>query len=363
MRLSAKVLIVGGGPAGATAARFLAEAGIHVILLERNCSFTKPCGGGLSLSAFNEFGISRTIIKKEINRIRIISPKGESLDIDLIGHSLTIIERSEFDNTLRNRAEEKGAKVIEGEFLNLTHDTNYRVEAIIGEALCEIVSEYIIAADGVNSKVRKAIGLKPCQTIFAAYETIKEMQTETCEFWFGSSHAPYSYSWVFPAVEGISIGTGSFEPGIISTLLEKFKNRKGIVPEGKKRIYRIPVWTGDLYNKNKILFAGDAAGHVLPLTYEGIYYAMKAGEFAAKAILEEKVDNYKKIWKDRFQKRFTLMDKLRKYFLKDDASAEKLVALHRRHEVQQASLRLWLSKDSSKESLMSYIRLFGNFLH
>ena len=56
------------------------------------------------------------------------------------------------------------------------------------------------------------------------------------------------------------------------------------------------------------------------------------------------------------------MAKLGNYFLKDDASAEKLVSLHRSPEIQEASLRLWLMKDSSKKGLARYIDLFGKFL-
>ena len=61
--------------------------------------------------------------------------------------------------------------------------------------------------------------------------------------------------------------------------------REGALPgAGQQQIYRVPVWKGDLYNKNMVIFAGDSAGQVLPLTHEGIYYAMKAGELAAIAI-------------------------------------------------------------------------------
>ncbi|MEW6676163.1 MAG: geranylgeranyl reductase family protein [Nitrospirota bacterium] len=362
MRLKAKVLVVGGGPAGATAARFLAEGGVDVILLERDSSFVKPCGGGVPSSAFDEFSIPKSVVKKEVKSIKIVSPMGERLDIELKGGYLSLVEREEFDDALRKMAEKSGAGLIEGEFVRFIEDKPYKVEANVGEVKAEIVSEYVIAADGVSSRVRTAIGMKPPRTSFTISERIKGTKTDVCEFWFGSSHAPGFYSWVFPKSDGISVGTGGSEPKEIRTLLEKFKGRRGITSDGVVKIYRIPVWKGDLFNKGKILFAGDCAGQVMPLTHEGIYYAMKSGEYAARAIIEEKADNYKRVWKVRFQKRFALMDKLRDYFLKDDLSAERLVALHRRPEVQEASMRLWLRKDSSKEGLLSYTRLFGKFL-
>jgi len=361
MRLIAKVLIVGGGPAGATAARYLSKTGLDVILLERNLSFVKPCGGGIPLNAFEEFGIPKAVIKKEVKAVRMVSPMGERLDIELRDAGLAIVERGEFDRALRDEAEKYGAKIIEGKFVRIFGYKPYRVEAHIGEAKSEIVSDYIIAADGVNSRVRSVLGIKS-QALFTISERIKGVKTDLCEFWFGSSHAPNFYSWVFPRDDGVSAGTGSFKPGKVAALFERFKERRGIKSEGQNRIYRIPIWKGKLFNKGNIIFAGDSAGQVLPFTYEGIYYAMKAGEFAAGAIIEKKADNYKKMWKSEFQKRFALMDKLRKFFLKDDNSAEKLITLHKRPEVQETSLKLWLRKDSSREGLKDYIRLFGKFL-
>jgi geranylgeranyl reductase len=363
MKLEAKVLIVGGGPAGSTAARLLAGNKTDVILLERNLSFVKPCGGGVPSSAFKEFNIPKVLIKKEVKCIRLVSPKNVKLDIELRGGNIAIVRRGEFDQALRNAAVEQGAKVVEGECIRVINDEKfYRVEASIGGANTQIISEYIIAADGVNSRVRTALGIKPSQAIFTVSEHIQEVETASCEFWFSSSHAPGLYSWVFPATDGISAGTGCILQGTINFLFEKFKERRGIISEKKRRVYRIPLWKGDLFNKGKVIFAGDSAGQVLPFTYEGIYYAMRAGELAGRAIIEGKTDNYKKMWKNRFQKRFTLMDKLKSYFLKDDASAEKFVSLHKRPEVQEASIRLWLRKDSGSLSLKEYIRLFGKFL-
>jgi geranylgeranyl diphosphate/geranylgeranyl-bacteriochlorophyllide a reductase len=362
MKLSAKVLVIGGGPAGSTAARLLAAHGTDVILLEKNPAFVKPCGGGVALSAFGELEIPHSAIKKEVKTIRLISPRDKEVEISLSGASLAIVERGEFDNILRKESEERGAQILEGEFIGLTRENCNKAEVKVGDIPYEITAEYIIAADGVHSRVRTTLGLKPVRSLFTASAHLPGLQSESCEFWFGSAHAPCSYSWVFPAAEGSSIGTGTSEQGKIIPLFEKFRDRKGIRGDMKKRIYRIPVWSGGLYNIGNVLFTGDSAGQVMPLTYEGIYYAMKAGEYAAASIVEGKVHNYKKRWKGSFQRRFMLMDKLRNYFLKNDASAEKLVDLHRRQDIQEASLRLWLRKDSGKASVSEYARLFSKFL-
>ncbi|MEW6571392.1 MAG: NAD(P)/FAD-dependent oxidoreductase [Nitrospirota bacterium] len=364
MRQSIKVLVVGGGPAGAIAAGTLADSGVETILLERNPAFKKPCGGGIPLSAFDELSISPAGIKKEVNRISIISPSGEKLDIGLKFGKLAIVERGDFDRLLRREAERKGATVIHGEFIAITRDRKrrYEVEARVGTERFAIFAEYIVAADGINSSVRRTLGMKPPAALFTMSERLADLHCEACEFWFGSYRAPGFYSWVFPSADGISVGTGNPEARKVRTLLETFKLERGITQQGNKRVYKIPLWQGNLYHWGRILFAGDSAGQVLPLTFEGIYYAMKAGELAAKAVIEGKVRNYRKLWKARFEKRFVLMDRLRRYFLKDDASIEKLVALHRRPEVVKASERLWLCKDSGKESLFEYLKIFGKII-
>jgi geranylgeranyl diphosphate/geranylgeranyl-bacteriochlorophyllide a reductase len=362
MKLNTKVLVIGGGPAGAVAAGVLAENGTDCLLLEKNRSNAKSCGGGLALSAFDEFNIPKSPIKKKVHSLRLISPMGERVEIGLNDQALSIVDRKEFDETLRQKAEEQGARILEGEFLRVLPDKKCLVEALVGERKVEIASQYIIAADGVNSRVRTSLGIKPPPSIFTISERIPGPNMDCCEFWFGASHAPNAYSWVFPVADGLSIGTATFEPKKIKDLFHTFKARAGLVSSGKLKAYQIPVWDGKLYNSKKILFAGDAAGQVLPISYEGIYYAMKAGELAARALLEGKVGNYKKNWRRQFQKRFLMMEKLERFFLKSDTLTEKLVALHKRPEVQAASLMIWLRQDNRKQGLLHYLKLFGKFL-
>jgi len=364
MKQTSNVLVVGGGPAGATAARVLARHGLETIMLEKNFSFRKPCGGGIPTSIFDELDIPKEENTRTVQHIRIVSPKGEEVLLPLPGVQLAFIERGEFDRKLRKLASEQNAHIIEGECVGITSGRKcVTVHAKINGNHTIITAEHVIAADGVTSTVRRMLGVKPLRWLYTASEHIEAQHTDQCEFWFGSSHAPGFYSWVFPARGGMCVGTGCLNPKELIQCFKTFKKRRGITENGTRRIYRIPLWNGRLYSVGRILFIGDSAGQVLPLTYEGIYYAMKAGEFAATAVCDRKAGNYQKMWKARFQTRFRLMNNLRKYFLKDDLSTERLVAIHKRREIWEASQGLWLCKDRNVKTLSQYMKYFRKFLH
>lgn len=361
--LRTKAFVVGAGPAGSTAARFLAKEGLDTILVERDLFFIKPCGGGIPSTVFDELAIPKKAIKKEIKKIKIVSPKGDILEIELKGGSLSIVQRGEFDSILRDEAENSGAQIIKAEFEGIEEAGRQIIAKVSIDGKEEhIKTDYLIAADGVNSKVRLALGLKLPFSLYTISEKIRNMDTDSCEFWFGASHAQKSYSWVFPGAEGVSAGTGSPESYALKDLLKRFYERRKLGSGYATRMYRIPLWSGELYNKNNILFAGDAAGHVMPLIYEGMYYAMKAGEFAARAIIAGRPSDYKRLWRKRFYSRFLIMKKLCDYFLKDDSSAERLIKLYRGQEIQKVSMRLWLEKSSGKENLISFRNFFRRIL-
>lgn len=358
------MLVVGGGPAGATAARTLAKEGIDTLFADKNFSFVKPCGGGIPSAAFDELGIPHRLACRYVESVKIVSPNNDALDIKLRGGAIAIVERGVFDSALRRLAEEEGARPLQAEFRRFTDmGKTLSAELMLEGKSLKVIADYVIASDGVNSRVRTATGLNPVASFLTVSEKIKGENTDSCEFWFGASHAPRFYSWVFPQKDSISVGTGAFEPREIRILWQRFLEKRGLANAHKAvRGYKIPLWQGDLYNKDRIFYAGDAAGQVMPLSYEGIYYAMKSGEFAARAIISGKAGDYKKLWKKRFYKRFILMKQLWEYFLKDDMRAERLVQLHKRPEVQDSSMRLWLKKDLNRGSLLSYINLVRNFL-
>jgi len=339
---------------------------MDTLLVERDFSFVKPCGGGIPSTVFPELGIPEEQARKHVYELKIVSPKGDNLNVKLDGGSIAIVERGDFDHVLRMEAARSGAHLLEAEFRCLENSgKTVTAQLALNQPphVMTVRADYVIAADGVNSRVRTALNIKPAPSVLTVSEKIKDVESDACEFWFGSSHAPRSYSWVFPQKEGVSAGTGAFGHAGIKSLWQNFLVRRGLKAGGPLRGYRIPLWQGDLYHSGRVLFAGDAAGQVMPFTCEGIYYAMKSGEFAAMAVLAGKAGDYKKLWDKRFRRRFSLMKNLWAYFLKGDHQAEQIVQAHKRPEVRDMSLALWLRKDLSKGSLLSYANIFRRFLN
>lgn len=366
MEIKRKVLVIGGGPAGSTAAALLASNRIEVTLLEKDLSFRKPCGGGIPSVAFDEFDIPRDQILKEIRKVRLVPPAGETVEVDINPDRLMIVERSAFDNFLRNSARASGAEVLEGKFISAEKvDKLFSCKIMQADREIRCAAEYIIAADGVNSRVRQSQGIGPNSAVYTISEQVSGSSPDACEFWFSSAHAQNFYSWVFPSPEGVSIGTGSSDPRRVSNLLQIFKERIGFderhYPAGpvRRKAFKIPRWRGDLYNRGNIIFSGDSAGQVMPLSYEGIYYAMKSGVCAAEAVLGGRASLYKKIWESRFFRTFWFCSKLNEYFLKSDSNAERLISLHKKSAVLEIAKNLWLSKNCESKTVQNYIKLVG----
>lgn len=394
--LRTNVLVIGGGPAGSTAARFLADSGIDTILLERDPFYVKPCGGGIPDAAFHELKIPLNTVVKEIHKIAVVSPNGEIVKVDLKGGHICLVQRGVFDRTLRELSAARGALLLEAKFLRFDPSCDPRFEKT-GRSIISVVrkkdtneeikikSDYVIASDGITSRAAASLGIRKnsfVYTISTHMPSVAQPLTDTCEFWFGSEHALHFYSWVFPYMDSASVGTGSSDPTKLTDLLKKFIRRRfGIDPLtptlaredaaenflgknliNKTRAFKIPLWNGTIFNVNNILFAGDTAGMVMPVTYEGIYYAMKSGEFAARAVIEGKPSIYKKLWNSRFRSRFLLMSKIKDYLFRSDAHIEKFVAFHKNPDVQEIAMRLWLKKETRNSVLISYLKFFKHLL-
>lgn len=345
-KLSCRVLVVGGGPAGATACRELNRLGINNILLEKNLNFTKPCGGGLMMSAFSEFNIPKSLINKKISKIEIISPTLKRAVVDIRDYPLTIVNRYEFDRKLRELAREGGTTIIEAKAYNIYLKNSPIVFAKSKNMEFEIYAQYIIAADGVNSTIRKKALNETHSRIITRYMDIENINIDSCQFWFGSDISPKHYSWIFPHHNGINIGLACDNEKQIGAYFHNFLKKSGLESSNRAKRYYIPQWSGErvVYFKKNIFFVGDSASMVLPFTYEGIYYAMKSASIAVNAISKNEPSIYQKEWERLYLKKFKFLRLLQRLFLSNDYFSEKLVQLYQRKSFQKSVIAYWVGE-------------------
>ncbi len=342
------VLIVGGGPAGATAARFLAQKKYKVLLVQKSFTFEKPCGGGILLKAFDEFALDKAKISHYVNTIKFVAPSLLAVDVNLGKEPLAIVNRLEFDTYLRILAQNEGAEVIEGYFKSYDGLLAY-IKSNASEL--RIQAKYIIAADGVNSTVRKTVTGTLPRRVLTLYAKVQQPLTSQCELWFGKDIAQGYYAWSFIHNKGTHIGLACEDESNVHKSFGHFCEKLGLDYIPKARGYYIPLWRDDLYRKDNILFVGDAAGHVSPFTYEGIYYAMRSALYAVEAIADGDLDKYKQLWQKNLKKRFNTMDLLQKLLLRWDWIIERVVKLLNNTKVHQAALRFWSGKSTPKTPL------------
>jgi geranylgeranyl reductase family protein len=321
------VIVVGGGPAGATAARFLARAGHPVTVLDR-AAFprNKPCGGGISTRALIRFpylnGTLSRIATHFVSRLYLEGPDGDSVVIRSGEPAALMIRRVEFDDLLLSLAVDEGARVIAGADIVRVeeHDHGVTLDARDGRRFSASI---VVAADGVHSVVARRLGLNPgwpadAVALDMMEETprtrLRDVDPSTLWVAYGCNpqggspvkgnnqqRAHEGYAYIFPKRDHVNVGVGyvlsHYRAAIDRApyeLQEEFVawlRARGIVEGGSERRnftpFIIPVG-GPLARpgRGRVLLAGDAGGFVNGFTAEGIYYAMVSGELAGRAVLE-----------------------------------------------------------------------------
>ena len=153
-------VVVGGGPAGATAADDLASRGRKVALLDRSGRI-KPCGGAIPPRLIRDFAIPSHLLKARVRLATMISPKGQSVDMPIDGGGFVgMVDRNSFDEWLRDRAAKSGATRFVGRYEKITRNgdgvvrVHFAPKAGASEQILK--TRFVIGADGANSDGRPA---------------------------------------------------------------------------------------------------------------------------------------------------------------------------------------------------------------
>jgi geranylgeranyl reductase family protein len=337
----ADVIVVGAGPSGSTAAYYLAQAGLNVLLIEKSrFPRDKVCGDGLTPRAVKSLVAMGVDVSEEAGWLRNkglrVIAGGMRLELDWPelsswpGYGL-VRTRVSMDEQLARRAQAAGAKLLEGTTVTgpvvddrgrivgveTTSETEEKsksrsrsdnTERVHGSSV-RYRARVVVAADGNSSRLSIAMGLRkrddrPMGVAVRTYYTSPRHEDDYLESWLdlwdGDRLLP-GYGWIFGMGDGTSnVGLGMLNTSdafgktdyreLLKRWLKSMPEEWGYVEENRTEPVRgaaLPMGFNRTPHYHKgLLLAGDAAGMVNPFNGEGIAYAMESGELLARVVAQ-----------------------------------------------------------------------------
>lgn len=378
------VVVVGGGPAGATAANDLARQGHRVLLLDR-AGRIKPCGGAIPPRLIQEFEIPEDLLVARISSARMVSPAHRQVDMPIEGGFVGMVDRDVFDEWLRERAACAGAERRKGTFREFDRDADgtaviryeLRDEAGAPQTI-PVRARLVIGADGALSAVARQCvpGAESIRYVFAYHEIVRSpgqgeasFDGTRCDVIYRGQLSPDFYSWIFPHGATTSIGTGSACKGFsLRGSIGELRQSLGLDQAITLRREGAPIPLEPLKrwdNGRDVLLAGDAAGVVAPASGEGIYYAMTGGRIAAAAASRflltgdaRELKGARRQFMHLHGGVFWVLGLMQRYWYTNDNRRERFVAICRDRDVQRLTWDAYMNKALVRAKPWSHVRIF-----
>ena len=311
-----EVIVIGGGPAGSTTARYIAEGGCDVLVIDGRDPIGTPLQCGELVPTNDEMrrlcpdvpdidDLLQTpshAVSRETSEMHLVPPSGKPLTYSFEGFMLN---RVAHDEALVDLAKSKGAEYL----------VNARVESIEGNVVTlrdgrELNAKVIVGAGGHNDPLRRTFWNESSLKIPVKFVLMDGDFGEAVELHLGSM-APGGYAWMFPKGDGANIGLGiqkSFSKGrtlnqYTEDFISKYEGNISFTGAGS-----LPMsGTIKKFVKGNYMLVGDSAGMVLPSNGAGITIAMIGGRIAGQVISEHlssgiALEEYEKRWKKQMGK-------------------------------------------------------------
>lgn len=383
-------VVVGGGPAGATAAADLARQGLKILLLNREGRI-KPCGGAIPPILVEEFGIPESLLVARINLARVVSPTEKRVDMPIDGGYVGMVDREVFDEWLRQRAVAVGARREHGIFVRLTRDADGTAVVHFrrnrdSDELESVRTRTVIGADGARSEVaRQCIpGADQIPYVAAYHEIVRspgagdnesalasdvKFKAKRCDIYYGGRWSPDFYAWVFPHGETVSIGVGSAKKGFsLRSAVGALRTETGLDRCQTIRREGAPIPLRPLRrwdNGRDVVLAGDAAGVVAPASGEGIYYAMVSGRLAAQSVAAycatgnvRELRTARRRFMEAHGRVFWILGIMQRFWYASDIRRERFVSICRDPDVQNLTWQAYMHKRLVRANPMAHVRIF-----
>ncbi|QUL38033.1 geranylgeranyl diphosphate reductase [Erythrobacter sp. JK5] len=375
-------VVIGGGPAGATAATELALAGHSVLLMERGGRI-KPCGGAVPPRMLKDFNVPQSLLVARARSARMISPSGRKVDMPVgeIGY-VGMVDRDVFDEWLRERARMSGAQRVQGTFEKIERDDNahpivsFRRER--GGPIERVRARVVVGADGARSSVAKQClpDAERVKCVFAYHEIIKSPEGDSdafdgarCDVFYQGRLSPDFYAWVFPHGDTASIGVGSANKGFsLRGAVSEMRSDLDLTRCETLRREGAPIPLKPLKrwdNGADVIVAGDAAGIVAPASGEGIYYAMVGGQVVAEAasqFLRTGEAKALRTARKRFMKEhgrvFWILGMMQYFWYSSDKRRERFVTMCDDKDVQQLTWQAYMNKKLVRKKPLAHVKIF-----
>jgi geranylgeranyl reductase family protein len=389
------VIVVGAGPSGSMAAKYAAKNGARTLLIEEHgtIGFPVSCTGHISVKALKECELPEgNFINKKIRGAFVYAPDNRSITIDGKRTMTYVVERKIFDRELAKAAALAGSEVLV--------DTAVRsLKKVPGGVVLEAMSEgkithfkakVAIGADGVRSKVARGAGLGRVPHVCSGIQveaSYEPRDPEFVEVFLGHRYAPGYFAWSVPT-SGDCCRIGLNADKDAHVYLNRLLTEHEVVSKKARSAVDlimggIPVGTLKNTVADGVLIVGDAAGHVKPISYGGIYAGARcakiAGEVAAKAACEGDVSarrlmEYERRWRGEIGRELTFGLKARHIYgrMSDLDFNEAIAALddpdildmiNRHGDIDHPSVlaRHFLGLSTNK-SVWRFIRLFARVI-